>query len=88
MGPLNFSSYKKIFLTKRINSKLFFNKFIYSNSIVIPQIFSNTKVSIYNGRHWNKKFISRYTVGFKAGEFVWTRKIAVFKNKQKSKKKK
>lgn len=88
MGFIDYSSYKKIFLAARLKSTIYFNKFVYSNSVNVPKIFINTKILVYNGRYWNKKFINRYMVGFKVGEFIWTRKIAIFKNKQKKKKRK
>lgn len=46
------------------------------------------RVRIYTGRGWYKKNITKWAVGFKFGEFALTRKLALYKAKQKKKKKK
>lgn len=79
--------WRKIFLAKK--SIVFQNqeKFVHHRSSAIPKIFTNYDVSIYTGKKWTKRNISRWMVGFKFGEFTWNKKIAVYKAKQLKKKK-
>jgi len=79
---------KNIFSKKK--SIVFLNqeKFIYHRSSTIPKIFSRYEISIYTGRHWIKRNVNRWMIGFKFGEFTWNKKIAIYKAKQLRKKKK
>lgn len=62
-------------------------KKIYNRSTVIPTIFSGYEVLIHSGKRWHTRRINDWMVGFKAGEFTWNRKYALFKAKQLRKKK-
>jgi ribosomal protein S19 len=80
--------WKKIFLFKknpifRSGEKIFFNR-----SSIIPKIYQNLNVQIYSGKKHHLRFVSRWMVGFKFGEFTWNRKVALYKAKQLRKKKK
>lgn len=79
--------WRKIFLSHK--SIVFKNqeKFIHHRSSTIPKIFTNYDVSIYNGKKWIKKNVSRWMIGFKFGEFTWNKKSAIYKAKQVKKKK-
>jgi ribosomal protein S19 len=80
--------YRKIFLMKKLNNNRLWKKQTNRTSTNIPKILINKKLLVYNGKHWNKRVINKWMVGFKLGEFVWTRKLALFKAKQQKKKSK
>lgn len=63
-------------------------KKIYSRGSCIPPIYTNQEVLISKGRGLKLKYINRWMVGFKFGEFTWNRRIALYKAKQKKKKRK
>jgi len=63
-------------------------KRIRSRSSVVPAIYTNYEVIIYSGKRWHTKRINTWMVGFKAGEFTWNRRLALYKAKQLRKKKK
>jgi len=80
--------WKKIFLYKKSEVFKTQDKLIYERSSVIPRIFTGSEVSIYSGKKWIKKYVNRWMVGFKFGEFTWNKKAAIYKAKQLRKKKK
>ena len=43
---------------------------------------------VHNGRTLHAKFINKWMIGHKAGEFTWNKKPAIYKAKQLRKKKK
>lgn len=61
-------SNKKIKITKR-------------NFIISPS-FLNKKISIYNGKVFINVFIDKSKIGYKFGEFVYTRKPCIHKTKK------
>jgi len=63
-------------------------KYIYDRSTTISSLYVGMRVHIYSGKKFYTKFINRWMVGFKFGEFVWNRKLALYKAKQLKKKKK
>jgi ribosomal protein S19 len=52
----------------------------------IPSMFRRYKIYVHAGKKWHSKFVSRWVVGFRAGEFSWNRRIAIYKAKQLRKK--
>jgi ribosomal protein S19 len=71
----NFNNFnnKKIKITER-------------NSIITSN-FLNKKVSIYNGKVFINTFIDKSKIGYKFGEFAYSRKPCIYKTKtEKSKK--
>lgn len=80
--------WKKIFLYKKHPVMKIAEKFIYFRSSIIPKILINSEVKIYSGKKWHKRFINKWMVGFKFGEFTWNRRLALYKAKQLRKKKK
>ena len=58
---------------KRINPR------IWSRSSVIPSLLINKIVSVYNGREFIRVVVNKKKVGFKFGEFSYTRKFALKK---------
>ena len=80
--------WKKIFLFKKNPVFKFSEKLFYNRSSVIPKIYIGSEIEIYSGKRWHTRFINRWMVGFKIGEFTWNRKIALYKAKQLKKKKK
>ena len=54
----------------------------------IPSMMVGLRLRVYTGCRWKKKHVSKWAVGFKFGEFVSTRRVALYKAKQKKKKKK
>lgn len=71
----------KIKLKKKIN---IFKK-IYSRSSSIPKIFVNSNVSIHKGKVFKKLNISKFLIGYKFGEFSFSRKPFFYPIKTKKK---
>ena len=63
-------------------------KKIYNRGSVIPAVFLGYEVMIYSGKKWHTRKINKWLIGFKAGEFTWNRRYALYKAKQLRKKKK
>lgn len=63
-------------------------KKVYSRGSCIPKIYEGTEIVIHKGKGYKSRYVNRWMVGFKFGEFTWNRKIALYKAKQKKKKKK
>lgn len=80
--------WKKIFLFKKNSMFKINEKFFYNRSSVIPGIYRDSNVFIYSGHIWHTRFVTRWMVGFKFGEFTWNRKLALYKAKQLKKLKK
>ena len=82
------STWRKIFLIR--NNEVFRpkNKIIYDRSSTVPAMFEGSKVKIYSGMKFHTRIVNRWMVGYKFGEFSWTRKLALYKAKQLKKKKK
>jgi len=76
-NPVNLNENSDLFLNKKI-------KILNRNSI-ISSSFLNKKVSIYNGKHFVNIFIDSDKIGYKFGEFAYTRKLCVHKKKNKKK---
>jgi hypothetical protein len=51
-------------------------------------MFLKHKVHIHSGKKWVIKLVSRWVIGFRAGEFSWNRRLAIYKAKQLRKKNK
>lgn len=62
-------------------------KFIYDRGTTISPIYENILVNIHSGFKFKKKLVNRWMMGYKFGEFVWNRKLALYKAKQLKKKK-
>ena len=81
------SNRKKVFISiklKKINKEKKIN--IWSRSSVIPELFINKNVFVYNGKIFKKLLITREKVGYKFGEFIFTKiktKLRLKKNKKK-----
>lgn len=60
---------------------------VYERNAVIPSILVGKTILIYNGKELKRTFISREKVGFKFGEFCYTRKSFDKRLKVKKKKK-
>jgi small subunit ribosomal protein S19 len=78
------SSWKGNFLKKYLLKKT--PKKIWSRNSVIPFSFVGQKFLVYNGKEFKKIYISREKVGYKFGDFSFTRKftkkIKLLKNKK------
>jgi ribosomal protein S19 len=79
-----------VFFKKRFFFKNFFNLKIRNS--VIPSSFCDKRIRIYNGIWYLSKDIALNVVGFKVGEFSFTKRSDTqihlkFKSKKKSKKK-
>jgi ribosomal protein S19 len=46
------------------------DKFIYERSSTISPILKNNRIKIYNGKFYTARYISKYMIGFKYGEFT------------------
>ena len=82
------STWRKLFLVH--DNEVFKpkDKVIYDRHSTIPSTFRGSKVKIYAGSRFHTRIINRWMVGYKFGEFSWTRKLALYKAKQLKKKKK
>ena len=82
------STWRKIFLI--YNNEVFRpkKKIIYDRHSTIPFLFVGSTIKIYSGSKFHTRVINRWMVGYKFGEFSWTRKLALYKAKQLKKKKK
>ena len=82
------STWRKIFLV--YDNEVFRpkEKIIYDRHSTIPMFFVGSKVKIYSGSKFHSRVVNRWMVGYKFGEFSWTRKLALYKAKQLKKKKK
>lgn len=85
---LEASTWRKVFLTHGNDVFKPKDKVIYDRNSVIPFSFLGSKVKIYAGTRFHTRVITRWMVGYKFGEFSWTRKLALYKAKQLKKKKK
>jgi len=63
-------------------------KRIRSRASTIPHMFINSEILIYSGKRWHTRKVNSWMVGFKAGEFTWNRRLALYKAKALRKKKK
>jgi ribosomal protein S19 len=79
--------WRKIFLYKKNPIFKTSEKFVYSRSSSVPKILINYSVYIYSGKIWNTRFLNKWMIGHKFGEFTWNKKIAMYKAKQLKKKK-
>jgi small subunit ribosomal protein S19 len=84
------SNWKGPFVDSYISSKKRKNNLkIFSRSSVIPASLIGSMVSVYNGKEFKNVRITREKVGFKFGEFSFTRKYTnKYKNLKVLKKKK
>ena len=82
------ATWRKVFLLT--DNQVFHakTKRIYDRHSVISTAFVGSKVHIYSGCRFHIRYVNRWMVGFKFGEFSWTRKLALYKAKQLRKKKK
>lgn len=84
------SLYKGIYLTSDVKTLITQNRFQYVLSLktrdrsctIIPQMVGKT-ISVYNGKEYHNFIVQSEMVGHKIGEFVSTRKRAVYKKKKK-----
>jgi ribosomal protein S19 len=79
--------WRKVFLCKKSVVFKAREKFIHHRSSIIPKTFLYDEVSIYTGKKWTKRYVNRWMIGYKFGEFTWNKKIALYKAKQLRKKK-
>ncbi len=63
-------------------------KRMWNRSSHIPFMFYRHKIHIHSGKRWVTKFVNKWIVGFRAGEFSWNRRLALYKAKQLRKKNK
>lgn len=71
-----------------ISSKKGFFPKLWCRSSVTPKIFTDTIVCIHNGQEFKRIVITRQKIGFKLGEYSFTRKMESKKLPRSSKKKK
>lgn len=84
------SSWKGHFVDNYLLSPKFENskkKMVWSRNSTIPENLIGQAVFIHNGKDFIKSFITREKVGFKFGQFAYTRKFTKKQKKVQSKKK-
>jgi small subunit ribosomal protein S19 len=79
------SGWKGNYVSKSILKKAV--KKVWSRNSTIPYYYLNKKVSIHTGKEFRSLFITEDKIGFKFGEFAYTRKkkqrnLSVKKNKK------
>ena len=79
--------WRKLFLYQKNTIFKTGEKFVYTRTSIVPQALINYNIRIYVGKGWHNRFMTKWSVGFKFGEFTWNRKIALYKAKQLKKKK-
>jgi ribosomal protein S19 len=62
-------------------------KRLYTRATTVPSVFVGYEIVVHSGKRWHRRRVNQWMVGFKAGEFTWNRKYALFKAKQLRKKK-
>jgi len=77
------SVFKKIFYVKTLDSLLKKESIIFNKSCVIPKSFKNFTLKIYKGNIFRIFSIDKFNIGFKFGNFVFTRKPHTFIKKKK-----
>jgi small subunit ribosomal protein S19 len=85
------SKWKGLFLEKSIiqlNNKKKRKLKTYSRSSCIPSFLINKFILIYDGKEFRKCYINREKIGYKFGEFSYSRKKNEVKKKFKKNKKK
>jgi small subunit ribosomal protein S19 len=85
------SKWKGVFIEKSIiqlNKKKKRKLKTYSRSSCIPSFLINKFILIYDGKEFRKCYINREKIGFKFGEFSYSRKKNEVKKKFKKNKKK
>jgi small subunit ribosomal protein S19 len=85
------SKWKGLFIEKSIiqlNKKKKKKLKTYSRSSCIPSFLINKFILIYDGKEFRKCYINREKIGFKFGEFSYSRKKNEVKKKFKKNKKK
>jgi ribosomal protein S19 len=60
-------------------------KICFERSSSIPECFKNTHIKIYKGSGIRRLLVNRYNIGFKFGEFAFTRKPFHFPLRKKKK---
>ena len=79
--------WKSLYCNKNINKNNFIKtKNIWSRQSAIPAFLLNKIVFVYNGKNFKKLLITREKIGFKFGEFIFTKIRAKMKNIKKKKK--
>jgi len=59
---------------------------LYNRASTVPKLFLRKTIALYKGNIFAKILFSKYTVGYKVGEFAITRKPFNFPLKKKKKK--
>lgn len=78
------SKWKSNFLDNFLKNEKFYTKkkkYVWSRRSVIPENLINQIVFVYNGKEFNKVYITREKVGFKFGDFSMTRRFTKKKKK-------
>lgn len=74
------SSWKGFYVSKSVLKNK--NKKIWSRNSTIPFSYLNKKIFVYNGKEFKSLFITEEKIGFKFGEFIFTRTKGLKKNKK------
>ena len=80
------SSWKPLFLDSFLLQNLSKGKTlkkVWSRSSAIPSYLDGKRVSVYNGKTFKVLQVTREHVGFKFGEFIFTRKYSLKSTKKK-----
>lgn len=80
--------WKKIYVFKILPILTVYPGHIYYRSSIIPRVMRGSKIKIHTGKKWRMRFVRKWMIGYKIGEFTWNRRYAIYKAKQMRKKNK
>lgn len=63
-------------------------KKVYARSTTVPLLFTTYELVVNAGQRWHRRQVTPWMIGFKAGEFTWNRRLALYKAKALRKKQK
>lgn len=79
--------WKKAFICQKKPIFLDTQKHVFNRASTIPNILTHSTILVYAGNQWQRITPSKWSAGFKFGEFTWNRRPALYKAKQLRKKK-
>lgn len=85
LNKFSYKTWRLVYLLRLNSVYQGMDKKIYNRSSRIPSIFKGYDFKTYNGRVWGRRYVTRWIVGHRFGEFTWNRKYALFKVKKKKK---
>lgn len=89
VNKINYMCYRTWRYLYLVNVRPYYNrasKRYWGRATTIPASFLRARVRIYTGKKWKIRYVNRWMVGYRVGEFTWNRRLAMYKAKQLRKK--